>query len=69
MSRPPIDAGMALRTVRLLRVPIDDKGLEVIALACPLLPAIGAKGRPYDIDLVQGLGGDQEVGIDVAAVE
>jgi hypothetical protein len=69
MSRPPIDAGMALGTVRLLGVPIDDKGLQVIALARPSLPGIGPKGWPDDIDLVRGLGGNQEVGIDIAAVE
>jgi hypothetical protein len=60
---------MALGTVRLLRLPIDDKGLQGIALARPSLPAVGPKGRPDDIDLVPGLGGDQEVGIDIAAVE
>jgi hypothetical protein len=59
MSRPPIDARMALGTVRLLGVPIDDTGLQVIALVRPSLPAIGPKGRPDDIDLVPGLGGDQ----------
>jgi hypothetical protein len=64
-----MDAGMALGTVRLPRVPIDDKGLQVIALARPSLPAIGPKGWPDDIDLVQSLGGDEEVGIDIAAVE
>jgi hypothetical protein len=69
MSRPPIDAGMALGTVRLLGVPIDDQGLQVRALARPSLPAVGPKGRPDDIDLMLGLGGDQEVGIDIAAVE
>jgi hypothetical protein len=28
VSRPPIDAGMPMGTVRLLGLPIDDKGLE-----------------------------------------
>jgi hypothetical protein len=69
MSRPPMDTGIALGTVRLLGVPINDKGLQVMALARPSLPAIGPKGRPDDIDLVRGLGGNQKVGIHIAAVE
>jgi hypothetical protein len=60
---------MALGTVRLLGVPIDDKGLQVIALARPSLPAIGPKGRPDDVELVPGLGGDEEGRIDSAAAE
>ena len=60
---------MALGTARLLGLPIDDKGLQVIAFARPPLPAIGPKGRPDHIDLMLGLGGDQEVGIHIAAVE
>jgi hypothetical protein len=55
---------MALGTVRLLGLPIDDKGLQVIALACPSLPAIGPKGRPDDIDGMLGLGCGQEVRIE-----
>ena len=35
VSRPPVDAGMALGTARLLGLPIDDKGLQVIALSRP----------------------------------
>ena len=69
MSRPPVDTGMALGTVRLLRLPIQDKGLQVIAFPGPLLPAIGPKGGTDHIDLMPGLGGDQEVGIDIAAIE
>ena len=34
-----------------------------------MLPAIGPKGRPYDINLVLLLRGDQEVGIHGATVE
>jgi hypothetical protein len=64
-----MDAGMALGTARLLRLPIDHEGLQVIALACPSLPAIRPKGRPDDVDLVLGLGSDEEVRIDIAAVE
>jgi hypothetical protein len=58
-----------LGTARLLSIPIQDEGLQVIALARPSLPAIGPKGRPDDVDLVPGLGGDEEVRIDIAAVE
>jgi hypothetical protein len=46
VARPSIDAGMTLGTVRLLRVPIDDKDLQVIALASLSLPAIRPKGGP-----------------------
>ena len=60
---------MALGTMCLLRLPIDDKGLQYMALARPSLPAIGAKGRADDIDLVPSLGDNQEVGIDITAVE
>ena len=69
VSRPPVDAGMALGTARLLGVPIDDKGLQVIAFARPLLPAVGPEGRPDDIDLMPGLGRHQEVRIHIATVE
>ena len=55
--------------MRLFCLPIDDKGLEVIALADLMLPTIGPKGRPDYIDLVLALRRDQEVGIHVAAVE
>lgn len=69
VARSPIDAGMALRTVRLLGLPIEDKGLEVVALSFPPLPTVGAKRRTNHIDLMLGLGGDQEVRIDIPAVE
>jgi hypothetical protein len=60
---------MALGAARLLGLPIDDKGLEVIAFAFPLLPAVGPKRRTNHINLMLGLGGDEEVRIDIAAVE
>jgi hypothetical protein len=41
---------MALGAARLLGLPIDDKGLEVIAFAFPLLPAVGPKRRTDHID-------------------
>jgi hypothetical protein len=63
-ARPPMDAGLALGTARLLGLPIDDQGLEVVALPFPPLPTVGAKRRTHHLDLLLGLGGDQEVGID-----
>jgi hypothetical protein len=69
MSRPPMDAGMALGTARLLGLPIEDKGLEVIALPFPPLPTVGSKRRTHHIDLMLGLGGHEEVRIDIPAVE
>jgi hypothetical protein len=35
----------------------------------PTLVAVGAKWGAHDIDLMVGLSGDQEFGIDIAAVE
>ena len=49
-------------------VPIQDEGLQVIAMGDLMLPAVGPKGRPDHIDLVL-LCGHQEIGIDIAAVE
>jgi len=46
VPRPPVDTGMSLGTVRLLGVPIQDKGLQVMALSSLMLTAIGAKGGP-----------------------
>ena len=64
-----MDAGMPLGAARLLGLPIDDKGLEVIACPFPPLPAVGPKRRANHIDPMLGVGGDQEVRIDIAAVE
>ena len=58
MSRPLVDAGMTLGAARLLGFPIQDKGLQVIALSALVLPAIGAEGGPNHIDLMLGLGRD-----------
>jgi hypothetical protein len=69
VSRSPVDTGMALGAARPLRLPIDDKGLEVMALPFPPLSAVGPKRRTYHIDLLLALAGDQEVRIDIAAVE
>jgi hypothetical protein len=60
---------MALGAARLLGLPIDDKGLQVIACPFPPLPAVGPQGWTDHIDLMMGLGGDQEVRIDIPAVE
>ena len=51
-SRPPVDAGMALGTARLLGLPIQDKGLQIIALSGLMLPAIGPKGGADHIDVM-----------------
>jgi hypothetical protein len=59
VSRPPVDTGMALGTARLLGLPIDDKGLEVIALPFPPLPTIGPERWTNHIDLMRRLGCDQ----------
>ena len=56
VSRPPVDTGMALGTARLLGLPIDDKGLQVIALPFPPLPAVGPKRRTNHIDLMLASG-------------
>jgi hypothetical protein len=60
---------MALGAARLLGLPIQGKGLQIIALAGLMLPAIGAEGGPHHIDLMLSLGRHQEVGIHIAAVE
>jgi hypothetical protein len=64
-----MDTGMALGTARLLGLPINDKGLEVVAPSFPPLPTVGAKRRTDHIDLMLGPGGSQEVRIDIPAVE
>jgi hypothetical protein len=69
VSRSPVDTGMALGAARLLRLPSDDKGLQVIALPFPPLPAVGPERRTHHFDLMLSLGSDQEVRVDIAAVE
>jgi hypothetical protein len=69
VARSPVDAGLSLRTARLLRLPIQDKGLHVIALSALLWSAIGPKGGAHHIDVILGLCGDQAIGIHIAAVE
>jgi hypothetical protein len=52
-----------------LRWPIYDEGIDSIALARALLPAIGTKRWTDHIDLMQALGAGQEVGVNIATVE
>ena len=42
---------------------------EIEASPFPPLPTVGAKRRPNHIDLMLSLGGDQEVRVDIPAVE
>jgi hypothetical protein len=64
-----VDAGMTLRAARLPGVPIQDKGLQVVASASLMLPAIGPKGATYHIELMLAPRGDEKVNSHVAAVE
>jgi hypothetical protein len=65
--RPPVDTGMTLETVRLLGLPIQHKGPEVIALPGQPLPAVGPKRWTNHIDLMLGLGGYTTPGAHAAA--
>jgi hypothetical protein len=60
---------MAWGTARLLGLPIDDKGLEVIASPLPPLPTVGSTRRTHHLDLMLGLGGHEAVRIDRPAEE
>jgi hypothetical protein len=66
VSRPPVDICMPLRTVGLLRLPIQDKGLHAIALTGLMLPAIRPKSGPDHINLMVALRRDETVSIHVA---
>ena len=69
-SRPQqVDTAMTLRTVGLVGIPIQHKGLQGIALSGLMLTAIGSKGRTHHIDLILVLRGHEEVGMHGAAVE
>ena len=65
----PSEAGLPLGTAGVLRLPVDDEGAQIIALACPPLMAIRPKRGADHVDLMLGVGGDQEVRIDRAAIE
>ncbi len=65
----PSDAGLSLGTVGLLCRPVDDEGAQIIALARPPLMTIRPKGWADHVDLMLCLGGDQEVRIDIPAVQ
>jgi hypothetical protein len=69
VARSPVDAGLSLGTARLQRLPIQDKGLQVIAFSALMLSAIGPKGGAHHIDVILALCGEQEIGIHIAAVE
>jgi hypothetical protein len=65
----PSNAGLPLRTVGLLRLPVDDEGAQIIALARSPWVAVRPEGWAHDIDLVDGLRGDEQLGIDIATIE
>jgi hypothetical protein len=69
MARSPVDTGLASGATRLRGLPIADHGLEVVACPFPPLPTGGPERWPNAIDLMLALGGDQEVRVDLAAVE
>ena len=52
-----------------MRWPIQEEGIDSIALASALLPAIGTKRWTDHIDLMQALGTGQKFGVDIATVE
>jgi hypothetical protein len=60
---------MPLGTVRLPGLPIQDKGLQVVALPGLMLPAIGPKGRAHHIDVILTLCGDEELRVHITAIE
>ena len=68
-SGRPFDTGVALGTPRLLGGPIPGEGLESLAFAGLMLPALGAKRRTAHLNLVQALGPVEELGIHRATVE
>jgi hypothetical protein len=60
---------MPLGTMGLLRLPFQDKGLQVIALTGLMSPAIRSKGGTDRINLILALRRDETVGIHVATIE
>jgi hypothetical protein len=63
----PLDTRMPLGPVRLLRLPSEDEGLQVIAVLALVVPAVGPQGRPAHIAL-GWLRRHQEGGSHLAAV-
>ena len=55
----PSDAGLPLGTAGVLRLPVDDEGAHLIALAGPPLMAIRPKRGADHVDLMLGVGGDE----------
>jgi hypothetical protein len=68
MARSPMDTGLSLGAARLLGLPREDKGLEVVASPFPPLPTVGAKRRTDHLDLLRGPGRHQEVRSDIPAI-
>jgi hypothetical protein len=66
--RPPVDTGRAVGTGRRLGLPSADQGLEVIAVPCPPVPAVGPARRTHHSALLGRVGGDQERRLDITAV-
>jgi hypothetical protein len=67
--RRPFDTGLPLGSAGLLRRPVNDEGAQIIALTRPPLMAIRPEGRADHVDLMRCVGGDQEVRIDIPAVQ
>jgi hypothetical protein len=65
----PLDAGLLLGAAGLLGLPIDYEGAQIIPSTRPPLVAIRPTGRADHVDLMRGVGGDESLGIDIAAVE
>jgi hypothetical protein len=65
----PSTAGLPLRTVGLWRLPVEDEGAQIIALARSPLVAVRPEGWAHDIALVDGLSGDEQRGIAIATIE
>jgi hypothetical protein len=69
VSRPPVDTRMPVRTVGLLRLPIQAQGLQAIALTGLMWPAIRPKSGTDHIHLIVARRRDETVRIHVATVE
>jgi hypothetical protein len=68
-ARRPFDTAMSLGTARVWRRPIDDQGLEGIPMSFPPLAAIGALRGPNHVEVLLGLGCDEEGGVPIATGE
>jgi hypothetical protein len=52
----PSEAGLPLGTAGVLRLPVNDEGAQIIALACPPLVVIRPKRGADHVDLMLGVG-------------